>query len=427
MLLLRRGGGPSPPALLARPAPREPPTPSPAPPAAPRPCAPPQLCPTNTAFNSFATASGFANWGALSAAAEAAPGLWRPYLQRLWDYHRLPDTQLSMASISSGKSGPYETALVLTRDADGNPLTRAALSAERTGTSARVVFVTPGKQRVTITGADVASIEGVVAVHAVGAVIMPPDTFHTLARALRGNTQLRMSVSAAARLRLCGAAAPLGRRHLRLRRAWLCACAGSSRLTPPSPSSAQATYMAGGAMRAAMNNAGTGGTVVAPLDTAWKGMRWPTKPPPPTWPGGATGSAISTSAPLKAALSQYLTVRVPARGPELAGGFETLTRERLVALWQQAGGPGLMALPTALTVAGDQQQLYYTYDRAADKLYIVGGRNTASTPMMAGGELGARVLYAGTATLLTAGGAAAPLPLRTGVAKFDAQPLPPWY
>lgn len=55
----------------------------------------------------------------------------------------------------------------------------------------------------------------------------------------------------------------------------------------------------------------------------------------------------------------------------------------------------------------------------------MGGRNTRAVPMMAGGELAVRTLYAGTATVLAAGGASA-LPLRTGVKRFDKQPLPAW-
>ena len=207
--------------------------------------------------------------------------------------------------------------------------------------------------------------------HSINAVVMPPDTYHTLLRALRSDTALSQT---AAQLNL-GAKAALGA-------------------------------------------AGTAATVVAPTNSAWLAMA---AGPTTGWLGGLATATVKRTPALAAAIAKYLVLRVPGTG-------EALSRDQVIAAWRRAGSRSLLAATTDLVVDGEAQRVLLSYNEASDSLYVLGPRNLNSAPTIAAATAGAgaRTLYAGCSTVLVVDGFV-PLPLKTGLPKFDTVAPPAWW
>lgn len=117
------------------------------------------FCPSNAALDAFARASGLRNWAALFAAAQANAAQWRPYLQRVVDYHQTSAAVLSLSVIATGSNGPYQTQAVAKRAADGAVLEYATWRVQRSGKKT-LTLITPSNQRATVTDVDVVNDPG---------------------------------------------------------------------------------------------------------------------------------------------------------------------------------------------------------------------------------------------------------------------------
>jgi hypothetical protein len=148
---------------------------------------PAQFCPTNTALEAFARISGYrTGFADLIADAKARPAAWRAYLDRLLSYHFAPEYM--PADKLLGRAGPIPTGLVTSRDAAGKPAESATLTAAVA--AQKVSLLAAGsKVRVPVIGSNLYLTKGA-AVHAVGKVLMPPDTYATLAAALKADKRL---------------------------------------------------------------------------------------------------------------------------------------------------------------------------------------------------------------------------------------------
>lgn len=358
------------------------------------------FCPTNKAFQDFAKASGHGTWSALWGDAQANPAAWKPYIQRLFSYHSAPST----AALSSLSEGTVSTGLSL----GGGSLPSSAGGVAQPGQAATFTLTRRGaymmampsvpagakgaKARVKgarVLATNVVSSTGAV-VHAIDSVLMPPNTYHTIGKALKADTGMR-------------AMARYMNQHEKFKSL---------------STSASSFY-----------------TVVAPTDTAFKTINLRVKPLP-AWMGNITVQQLGSNRDLRAAVLAYQTI--PAQPSASGNGTASLTFDDLVNIWKLAAGQNFVSLPTALTAPGsngqaEQQYAMYTYDESSGNIYLVGGRNARASMnsnnklYMAGSTVSKVTVYAGCSTLLTVDGYV-PLPLKTGVkagkVPFDAGPAP---
>lgn len=325
------------------------------------------FCPTNAALDTFAASAGYRGWRALFEAAQAQPDRWRPFLARVMSFHKTSAAVLPSSQVTAGRSGPFDSLSPARRGADGRVESWLSFSLDRSRSSGRLTLLTPSKQRVPVVGTDMVSVDGSVAVHAVGVVAMPPDTYTTVMRALRSD-----------------------------------------------PALSQTASLLGAGGRPAEQAAGAGATFLAPTNAAWRAMR------ASGWMGGLTQSAVSGDTTLATAMTRYLTLA------PTSDGSPALSRDDVIRAWRLAGSKALLSAPTGLVVGGEAQRLMFAYDEAGDKLYALGARNLAASPAMAGGAVGTRTLYAGTSTVLVSGDWV-PLPLRSGVRRLDKVEPPAWW
>jgi uncharacterized surface protein with fasciclin (FAS1) repeats len=337
------------------------------------------FCPTNSAFETFARASGFPKWQTLWDAAQADPNAWTPYLRRLMSYHILPNDVMPAFMVPTGLTGPYSTLL---NDADttssgsgGGGASSASDSAQTislqrglTATSAFAI-VNDRKQRAAVVLRDIL-VDGATALHGVSSVLMPPATFHTINKALRSNAQLSQT----------------------------------------------ATLLAG-QMSTAVNRAGTWTTVIAPDNDSWKAMTFTA--PAPKWTGNITAAALRSTALLKRSVANYLVMPLQSINA-------TVTSRKLVEASALTGSNGnMVALASSLVIDDAPQMAYVKLDAASNQLYVVGARNANAAPYMAAALLSNVTMYAGASTIIVSRGYL-PLPSKTGVAKFDARLLSAW-
>lgn len=332
------------------------------------------FCPTDKAFEKFAKDTGFNTWQDLVSAAYAAPGPWRPYLERLMQYARSA-AYVPSDSMPKGDS-TIETLLVASLDQAGALAMEAMQLSKGGGKKGRVAIKfgsknrkagQPGRARVE--AADALKTDAAV-VHAVDQVLMPPDTYYTLRDALRRVKDI-------------------GRTGRLMRKLY----------------------------EREIRSAATWATVVAPMDSAWKALKM--KEPFPAWTGKISGRAVQKDKLLQRALMQYAFLKLPA-----GDVTRTLDHNRLLSIWRLASN-NMVSMPTGLVVNNEQQTSYYTYDASMDQIYVVGHRNlnaqtlgADSRSYMAGGALQKRTVYAGCSTILLTD-SFVPLPKRTGLTAYD--------